>query len=43
VAERSRAPAVCWAKLAQAASLMRLPGKEALAAQHAMPNYPQGD
>jgi hypothetical protein len=35
VAERAGASSVCWRKLAEAASLMELPDKEATAAQHA--------
>jgi hypothetical protein len=34
-AERSRAPTVCWNKLAQAAGLMQLPDKEAIAVRRA--------
>src|SRR5438128_5556630 len=37
VAERTQASASCWRKLAQAASLMELADKEALAAQRAAP------
>jgi hypothetical protein len=37
VAERNGAPTLCWHKLAQAAGLMQLPGKEAIAAQRASP------
>src|SRR5207245_10065610 len=35
VAERTGAPTICWDKLAQAAGLMQLPRKEAIAAQRA--------
>lgn len=35
IAERTKAPAVCWQPLSLAARLMRLPEKEALAARHA--------
>ena len=37
VAERNEAPTDCWRKLAQAARLMHLADKEAIAAQRVMP------